>query len=355
MSAPLLSLIADRIARDGPLSVADYMALALGHPEHGYYRTRDPLGRDGDFITAPEISQMFGELIGAWCAVMWRRMGSPSPVLLAELGPGRGTLMADALRALRRIMPDFVDAARIHLVETSPVLRHKQAQSLAPLQPVWHGHWEELPKTAPLLLIANEFLDALPIRQFVFRRDGWHERMIGLDGEVLRFQDGPLTAPEGAPSAAEGAVFEINEPARALAGFLGDRIAAQGGAALFIDYGHARSAAGDSLQAMRRHTALSVLEDPGSADITAHVDFEAFARAAGPARCWGPVPQGTFLTRLGILERSAILEKARPDRALDTASRCRRLIEPAEMGTLFKVLALTGASSPSPPGFDDPR
>lgn len=352
MTTPLLSLIAERIAHTGPLSVADYMALALGHPEHGYYRTRDPLGQGGDFITAPEISQMFGELIGAWCAVMWRQMGSPSPLVLAELGPGRGTLMADALRALRAIMPDFTDAAQIHLVETSPVLRHKQAQSLAPIQPVWHDHWEELPRNMPLLLIANEFLDALPIRQFVFRQDGWRERMIGLDGNKLCFQDGPPATPEGAPLAAENAIFEVNEAAQSLARFLGDRIAAGGGAALFIDYGHARSAAGDSLQAVRRHATRPVLDDPGSSDITAHVDFEAFARAARPARGWGPVPQGTFLTRLGILERSAILERAHPDSALDTASRCRRLIEPAEMGTLFKVLALTDASSPSPPGFD---
>jgi NADH dehydrogenase [ubiquinone] 1 alpha subcomplex assembly factor 7 len=351
----------ERIRATGPLTIADYMAEALGHPLHGYYATRDPLGISGDFITAPEVSQVFGELVGLWCAEGWERLGRPDPVILAELGPGRGTLMADALRALR-VAPHFRRALRLHLVETSPVLRRAQAAALADASPVWHESLAELP-AAPLLLVANEFLDALPIRQFLRREDGWHERRIGLaaDGASLAFALDPAPSaaaaalmPASLSDAPLGSLSETRPEATALAEALGARLAAEGGLALFIDYGHFPSACGDTLQALRRHRRHDVLAEPGTADLTAHVDFAAFAaaaRAAG-ARAWGPVTQRAFLRALGIEARKAtLLERATPAQAAAITSGCRRLIDPAEMGTLFKVLALAPPRLPAPPGF----
>jgi NADH dehydrogenase [ubiquinone] 1 alpha subcomplex assembly factor 7 len=357
-TSPLAELLARRIRAEGPLTIAEYMAEALSHPRHGYYATRDPLGAKGDFITAPELSQVFGELVGLWCAELWQRMGAPNPVILAEIGPGRGTLMADALRAAR-VVPGFRRALRLHLVETSPVLRAAQAQRLGGA-PQWHHHVVDLPP-GPLLLVANEFLDALPIRQFERRADGWHERRVGLapEGGRLAFVLDPAPAPEallppGTRSAPLGSLCEIRPAALALAAMLGQRLAREQGAALFIDYGYWPSACGDTLQAVRRHRRHAVLSEPGSADITAHVDFESFAKAAAEAgaRVHGPVPQGAFLGALGLGTRAeALMRNATPEQAADIAGACRRLIEPAEMGTLFKVLALAHPALPAPAGF----
>jgi NADH dehydrogenase [ubiquinone] 1 alpha subcomplex assembly factor 7 len=357
-------LIAARIARLGAITVADYMAEAVAHPDHGYYMSGDPFGARGDFVTAPEISQMFGELIGLWCADTWQRMGAPEPVYLVELGPGRGTLMADALRAARAV-PGFGAALRLHFVEISPVLRARQRDTLAEragdVAPSWHGSLDQVPE-GPLLLVANEFFDALPIRQFEKRPEGWCERLVTLapDGETLAFAlapPGPWAAallPAALREAAPGALAEVSVPAIGIAGEIGRRLATGGGAALIIDYGHAEPRTGATLQAVRRHAAHAVLEDPGAADLTAHVDFSTLARAAteAGARAHGPVPQGRFLEALGIDARARTLgESATPDQASEIASALRRLTHPREMGELFKVLALGDPDLGPPAGF----
>jgi len=346
---PLGELLRVRIKANGPISLSDFMADALGHPTYGYYRSRDPLGRSGDFITAPEISQMFGELIGAWCMVVWHAMGEPDPVVLCELGPGRGTLMADLLRAAAIDAP-FRKAVRIHLVETSPALRARQATTLAGERPIWHDELAKVP-AGPMLLIANEFFDALPIRQFIRRAGAWRERMVGLSGDGFAMVEGPPVTIT-APPAQDGAIFERNEKTAAIAAKLGARLAAEGGAALIIDYAHARTAPGDTLQAVRGHARADPLADPGEADITAHVDFEALADAAEPARAWGPVTQGRFLRALGIEVRTDRLMRGNPTKAKDIESGCSRLIDAGAMGTLFKALALAHPDLPAPPGFE---
>jgi len=353
---PLQRHLVERIRATGPLTIADYMAEALGHPRYGYYMTRDPLGARGDFITAPEISQVFGELIGLWCADSWERLGRPNPVILAELGPGRGTLMADALRALR-VAPQFRHALRLHLVETSPVLRQAQAAALAAAAPVWHESLADLPE-GPLILVANEFLDALPVRQFLRRDDFWHERRVALAGDGASLAFAIDTAPAAAPpmrhDAAPGSVCEVRPAALSLAQALGARLTAQDGVALFIDYGYFPRSCADTLQAVQHHGRHDVLADPGMADLTAHVDFAAVAAAAqaAGARVWGPRPQGGFLGALGIEARAAKLrERATPAQAEAIAGACRRLIDPAEMGTLFKALALAHPRLSAPVGF----
>ncbi len=303
-----------------------------------YYTDCDPYA---DFTTAPEITQVFGEILGLWAAMVWETMGRPDPVILAEAGPGRGTLMADALRAIRTTRPAFAASLRLHLIETSPTLRARQAGLL---QATWHSDIAALPP-GPCILLANEFLDALPIRQFV-RREVWTERFVA-DG---RFVEQPTA--EALPDLAAGTVIERCEPAQDIARSLGARFAATPGAALFIDYGPARSAPGDSLQALRQGQPIDPLRSPGEADLTAHVDFEAFADAALGARCHGPVPQGVFLTRLGLHQRSFRLAQGQPHakaaRLLDAAA---RLAEPHRMGRLFKALALCHPALPQPPGF----
>jgi len=351
----LAALIERRIRAEGPISIADYMAEALLHPEHGYYTTRDPLGARGDFITAPEVSQIFGELLGLWCADAWNKLGRPPQVILAELGPGRGTLMRDALRALR-VIPEFRRALRLHLVERSPALRRAQRATLADAAPLWHDDLAELPE-GPLILIANEFLDALPVRQLVRMADGWHERRVGLDAEgALTLTLDPMlaAAPDNAPP---GSVRELRPAAAALAERLAARLRAQSGFALFIDYGYAESAFGDTLQALRAHRPHAVLAAPGEADLTAHVDFAAFAAAArrAGARVWGPLPQGALLARLGLAERAAaLIAGADPAQIAAIESGSRRLVHPLEMGALFKALAL-GGDHPAPAGFAEDR
>ncbi|MBB3771870.1 NADH dehydrogenase [ubiquinone] 1 alpha subcomplex assembly factor 7 [Angulomicrobium tetraedrale] len=340
--------IARRIAQDGPITVADYMELCLFHPRHGYYTTREPFGASGDFVTAPEISQMFGELLGLWAADSWMRLGSPPAFVLAELGPGRGTMMADMLRATR-VVPGFHAAARIHLVEASPRLRERQAAALTGHRVDWAGAFEDLPD-GPLILLANEFVDALPIRQFVRTPQGIAERMVGLDAEgALAFGLRPGArldqwAQARLRAASPGALLEICPAGLTLAERLGARLATGGGAALFIDYGYA-GGFGDTLQALRAHASDDVLAHPGEADITAHVDFSALARAATGmgARAFGPIGQGALLARLGIEARAARLmrDADEPTRATIEAAR-RRLTATGdtEMGTLFKALAL---------------
>ncbi|SDH14619.1 class I SAM-dependent methyltransferase [Roseospirillum parvum] len=347
---PLARDLARRIAAHGPLPLETVMAEAAA----AYYADNQALGRGGDFITAPEISQMFGELIGLWVGVAWQATGG-GPFHLVELGPGRGTLMADAWRALGKV-GTATQQARVHLVETSPRLHQAQAAALAGLEatPTWHADLATLPGDAPLIVVANEFLDALPIRQAIRRPDGWHERRVGLDGERLTLVDGPLIdpatlrpahrdAPSGAPS---GVIAETCPAAQAVVADLARRLSAQGGAALIIDYGPATSAPGDSLQAVKRHAAVDPLDHLGEADLTAHVDFEALAdtaRAAG-LTVDGPTPQGEWLQALGITTRAQMLARNATPRQRDhISSALQRLTDPAHMGHLFKVLTLTPA------------
>lgn len=356
----LRSLLARRIRAAGPMSLGEYMQEALLHPRFGYYATRDPLGAEGDFITAPEVSQMFGELIGLWCADTWMRMGQLGPVLLLELGPGRGTLIADALRAASRV-PEFRRALRLHLVEASPTLRRIQQERLGQTAAIWHNDLGSVPRE-PMIVVANEFLDALPIVQLERGDGGWYERVVTLaeDAETLVLARAPTPSALAALVPAElrgsppGAIFEARPAALALAAELGRRLTAAPGVALFIDYGHVREACGDTLQAVRRHRPCGILDDPGTADLTAHVDFASFAAAARASGTvvHGPVTQGDFLRRLGIETRAAqVLARAAPEQRNTIASAVRRLIEPAEMGTLFKVLAFTSAGFPAPDGF----
>jgi NADH dehydrogenase [ubiquinone] 1 alpha subcomplex assembly factor 7 len=363
--ADLTAAIAQRIRRGGRLSVAAFMAIALHDPDGGYYARHDPLGAAGDFVTAPEISQIFGELIGLWCADFWQRNGRPDTVVVAELGPGSGALMADFLRAAAGV-PGFGPALRLHLVEASPLLRERQRQRLGGAQPRFVASLDELPP-GPLLLIANEFLDALPIRQLVRGRAQWRERLVALDGDGrLALADGPesaalsLLVPPARRTAPVGTVVEICPGAATLAAALGDRLMRQPGAALFIDYGYddrdGAPPAGSTLAAVRRHTAAGVLDDPGSADLSAHVDFAAFAASAGAAGAivHGPMPQGRFLAALGAEARLAALSQhATEAQRAGLESGLRRLIEPAQMGNLFKALALTSSGLAMPAGFEE--
>ncbi len=356
---PLARLIADLIRVNGPIALDRYMALAAGHPALGYYATRDPLGRAGDFTTAPEISQMFGEVLGLWAAAVWQSMGEPAPLRLVELGPGRGTLMADALRAARAL-PPFRAALDVHLVETSPVLRAKQEEALAPagVPARWHAGLDTVPD-GPAIVLANEFLDALPVKQFRRGPRGWHERLVGLDGAgALAFGLAPDPEPRLAAEAPEGAMVEVGAQAVEVMGALARRLVAGGGAALVIDYGHAASGFGETLQAVRGHAYADPLRHPGEADLTAHVDFAALARAArgAGAAIHGPVEQGAFLLDLGIGARAAQLARAKPDEGGAVEAALRRLTEAGTteapgMGRLFKALAVTGPGLPTPPGF----
>jgi NADH dehydrogenase [ubiquinone] 1 alpha subcomplex assembly factor 7 len=311
-----------------------------------YYATRDPFA---DFTTAPEITQAFGEIIGLWAAVVWQSMGAPAPVLLVEAGPGRGTLMADALRATGRMVPAFRAALSVHLIETSSRLREAQAHRVEAA--TWHDDVSTVPG-GPAIFIANEFFDALPIRQFVRRAGGWRERHVSGAGfvEVPAMPDIPVDE-AGLP---DGALVESGAAARELAARLARRLAAQGGAALLIDYGPEHSAPGESLQAIRGGRPADPLAAPGEADLTAHVDFAALARAAREAggAVHGPVPQGLFLARLGLFRRTDALARTQPRaRALAMLEAARRLAEPDRMGRLFKAMAICHPALPAPPGF----
>ncbi len=346
---PLAEKLAATIRAGGPITIADYMAAGLGAPEHGYYANRPAFGAEGDFITAPEVSQMFGELIGVWCIAAWEAIGAPDRFALVELGPGRGTLMADLLRAVH-IRPNFRLAAEIHLVETSALLRETQARALRAMRatPEWHDRFAEIPDDAPLILVANEFFDALPVHQYVRTLDGWAERMVGLgaSGE-LTFGLTPMGAPRGLPqahrSAPVNAVWESSPAREALAAEIGERIAVNGGAALIVDYGYKGPALGETLQAVKDHAYDPPLAHPGEADITAHVDFTALAAAAeeAGAKAKHLLTQGGFLRALGLAARAERLAAGKDEaqRAEITAA-VARLSGPETMGNLFKVLCL---------------
>ena len=346
-----------RIALEGPLTVAEYMRECLVNPRHGYYMSGDPFGRGGDFTTAPEISQMFGELTGLWCAVVWRQMGSPAVFRLVELGPGRGTMMADALRAAAAVA-GFIEAADLHLVELSPALRQAQSAALQSHAPDWHDDLNGVPE-GPAILIANEFFDALPIHQFERTGDGWNERRIGLDDDgAFRFVAVPGPTWEAASAVARpGEIVEVCPAAAGVVRAIAGRLAADGGAALIIDYGYAAGQAGDTLQAVRDHAFHDILSRPGEADLTAHVDFAALAEAAAGqgAAVYGPVGQGEFLEGLGISARAeTLLKAARPEQAEAIRSSHHRLVNAEAMGRLFKVLAIAHPSLGPLSGFPNP-
>jgi NADH dehydrogenase [ubiquinone] 1 alpha subcomplex assembly factor 7 len=352
-------LIARRIELTGPITVAEFMAEALGHPRLGYYRKAQPFGSAGDFTTAPEISQVFGELLGAWLAERWIAMGRPRPVQLVELGPGRGTLMADAMRATWSVA-GFHAAITLHLVEINEHLRTLQAAALSSFAPAWHERLESVPQ-GPTLLVANEFFDALPVRQFERTNNGWVERMVGLstDGLTLRFALAPGVTPYAAllPDAAVGAQAEISEPAQAIAALIGNRLRGHGGWALVIDYGDERAGRSLSLQGVRGHRSADVLERPGETDLSVHVDFAALATAflrPGGLQSFGPVGQGDFLRRLGAAQRAAALGARASEaqrQAIDAA--LVRLIGPEQMGRLFRVMAVGDDQSGAPAGLSD--
>ena len=361
-SSPLEAEIRRRIALVGPMAVAQYMALCLTHREHGYYTTHDPFGARGDFVTAPEISQMFGELIGLWAAAAWRAMNSPERVRLVELGPGRGTMMLDVLRAAR-VIPDFRAAILLHMVEISPALERLQRDALVASDvPVsWHRSIDEVPE-GPLVVLANEFFDALPVHQAVMCADGWHERVVKIaDDDVLHFgidrDPNPLfdkLLPSGVQASKIGDIFEWRGDQLALE--LGRRVVAGPGVALIIDYGHCESAIGDTLQAVRGHAFADPLEQPGSADLTAHMDFQALAQAAAGmgAHVHGPVTQAEFLRRLGIEQRAAALKAAGPpENAATIEAALQRLTdeEGTGMGRLIKAMALSSPDISALPGF----
>lgn len=338
------------IAAEGPITVERYTELCLAH----YYASRDPLGVAGDFTTAPEISQMFGELIGLWGATVWQAMGAPTPFHLVEFGPGRGTLMADALRATTRV-PGLREALQVHLVETSRALRERQREALAPSGAAvqWHETIEEVP-AGPAIAIANEFFDALPIQQYAATERGWCERRVALAGKGLRFvvQEDPDPTVE-APLR-PGAMVERNRAAAAIVRTLAARFVGQGGALLAVDYGYWGPAFGDTLQALRAHTFADPLEEPGEADLTAHVDFREIARAAAEmgAAVHGPSSQGDFLRALGIeLRASALKARATPAQAEAVETALRRLTDSAGMGELFKVLAIADPGLQTLPGL----
>ena len=306
-----------------------------------YYAQNDPFA---DFTTSPEISQMFGELIGAWIAAVWQDMGAPTAFRLIEAGPGRGTLMQDGWRTLSRVAPAAASAARLHLIEFSPRLRAEQAARLP--QATWHDTLADVP-SGPAIVIANEFLDALPIRQFLRTGAGWRERFVENGRFIIQSAEAPNRPAE------PGEVVEICEAALDWCSELAGRLESQGGAALIIDYGTAESRPGDSLQALRQGKPTDPLAGPGSADLTAHVDFAAVmaaARAAGAA-VWGPMPQGAFLDRLGLAARMARLAAANPDRAASLHRAAHRLSAPEQMGTLFKAICIAQTGAPPPPGF----
>lgn len=357
---PLYRRIAAQIEATGPISVAEYMALCLFDPDHGYYTTREPFGADGDFVTAPEISQMFGELVAVWLVTAWRSIGAPLPVTVAEVGPGRGTLMRDIVRAVRRIAPDWQDGAAFALVEASPRLAAIQRLTLknAGVSLSWHDDLDTLPDT-PLLIVGNELLDALPFRQFAFQDGVWSERAIGLEEDgKLRFVLKPgafdLSLLPSAQPVEEGSVFEISPARSAFMQRVCERLAEHGGAGIFFDYGHLCTGFGDTFQAVRRHVYEDVLQNPGEADLTSHVDFavlDRIARACGLAT--STATQGDFLFGMGIIERAGRLgatEGAEQREAIRAA--VERLVGPDMMGTLFKVLMIaprgTGTLPPAP-------
>lgn len=372
----LLDLIRQRIVQHGPMGLDEYMALCLGHPAHGYYMTRDPFGAAGDFTTAPEISQMFGEMIGAWLADVWIKMGSPSHFTLLEAGPGRGTLMADIMRSTKRVS-GFHAAANIHLMEISPALKAAQAQALADYEVVWIDGLEQVDPTHPVLIVGNEFLDALPVAQLEYRDGRWWERVVGLgEGDSLRLGLGDVDPaklallPPEILNAHKNGIFETSREVNRFLKNVNNILLKQQGAALFVDYGHAASDLGETLQAMRSHKYADIFDTPGSADLTAHVDFGNIAKLAreGGVTVHGPVTQGAFLKSLGIEYRAQkLIEGLSGAEQQNASSVCgvnepqietiksalNRFIDTQHMGSLFKVVALSHDPKIIPAGFHE--
>jgi NADH dehydrogenase [ubiquinone] 1 alpha subcomplex assembly factor 7 len=363
--SPLHTEIKRLIRASGPMPVWRYMDQCLSHPQHGYYISRDPLGREGDFTTAPEVSQMFGELLGLWAASVWKAIGSPQLFRLIEIGPGRGTMMSDALRALR-VLPPLYQTLSVHMIEINPVLREKQKATLTGLRNVtWHEHIDDVPE-GPSVIFANEYFDVLPIHQMVRRETGWHERVISLDDEenfVYGLAPDPTPGfealvPPLVAAAPIGAIFEWRSDTEIMT--LARRVRDQRGAALIIDYGHVRSDVGDTFQAIARHSFADPLKTPGLADITAHVDFDSLSRAAEAvgARAHGPVTQGDFLQRLGIETRAlTLMQKASHEVSEDISNGLKRLVGGgrAGMGSLFKVLGISDPDIAMLAGLSDDK
>jgi SAM-dependent MidA family methyltransferase len=347
---PLEKLIRELIISEGPMQLDRYMGLCLGHPEHGYYMARDPFGETGDFVTAPEVSQVFGELIGVWCVAAWVAMGQPPAFNLVELGPGRGTLMADILRTAKRAAPGFASAASVHLVEMSPVLRKIQAETVG-LNAIWHDRFEDVPE-GPLIVVANEFFDAIPVRQFEKRDGTWHERVVGIKDDKLVLG---LIESDLGPQGRDGDIIEFAPARNAIGRVIGERLSRNAGATLIIDYGHLATAPGDTLQAMRKHGFVSTLESPGECDLTSHVDFEALGKALaqGGASVMPALTQRGFLLAMGLEQRIAMLAAKSDQRTRAMLERqMTRLADEDQMGNLFKVLAAVspGLATPYPFG-----
>ena len=353
---PLDRLVREEIRRNGPIGVAELMNLALNHPRHGYYATRKPIGAEGDFVTAPEISQMFGELLAVWAAAVWQRAGRPHRFALVEIGPGRGTLMRDAARTAAQV-GGF--APELHLVETSPSLRDEQRRTLEGHSVTWHETFEAFAATwhGPFVLLANELLDALPARQFVHAGGTWRERMVTLEGERLVFAAGAPVPALADTAGSEGEVREASPAREGLVARVARTLASRCGGALFVDYGSLSGGTGDTLQAVRRHAYAPPLERLGLADLTTHVDFAPLLRIARENGCEAATTtQGAFLLALGLLERAGRLGRGR---SAEVQERIRdeveRLAAPGDgrraMGELFKVLALCHPSGETPPGL----
>lgn len=358
MTTPLADRISSIIRSTGPLSVADYFAICLADPEHGYYKTRQPFGRTGDFVTAPEISQLFGEMLGVFVVHAWQQHGLPAGVRLVEIGPGRGTMMADMLRVIGRIAAPLYQSMSVHLVETSKRLAETQSQTLAEHDGriFWHESFSDVPEGFTLV-VTNELFDAIPFRQFIRTPSGFRERMVGLDADgALTFTVGvagidPAILPDDAVRQPDGTIFEYSPAREAVMATIAARLRSSGGSALAIDYGHMISGFGDTLQALRKHRYDHPLAHPGEADLTSHVDFQHLAEAARAAGAHinGCLHQGDFLRGLGIMERASALGRNAGDESRQEITRAvERLAGDGEgrMGELFKVLAISGHALP---------
>ena len=356
---PLERKIRKQINASGPISVSNFMSTAMANPFHGYYQTRDPFGLTGDFITAPEISQVFGEILGLWCAVTWQKGNKPKELNLVELGPGRGTLMSDIMRSGITV-PSFLDAVQIHLVETSDVLCKIQRQVLSNFKVHWHKTLDTIPQK-PTLIIANEFFDALPVDQYVNTKQGWYERRVDYDEEKNKFffmpykKKNSIKIPKQLQNARLGAVFENCPIGQKLADQIGRWICLHGVAAIIIDYGYTALNTLETLQAVKSHRTHNPLLEIGEADLTAHVDFSAISNSLkkGGVKVYGPINQGEFLLSLGIKARiKKLLEGANSKQTESLLEGCRRLTSSSQMGTLFKVIAVLPPNQPAPAGFE---
>lgn len=353
MTTPLTKIIIDQISRFGPMPVSEYMTLCLLHPEHGYYTNRTALGAKGDFTTAPEISQMFGELLGLSLAQAWIDQGSPDPFVLAELGPGNGTLMTDILRATKSV-PKFHNAMQLTLIEASSDMQKRQAQALDTFEVQWLDNLSDIPQL-PLFIIGNEFFDCLPIKQFRRTKEGWQEQMIGCENDKLHFLLGKATPPDAFEDIQDqpiGTMVEISSASAAMAAATARHIAEFGGAAIFVDYGGWNSD-GDTLQALKDHTKVDPLSHCGTADLTAHVCFNDLRSAVQPfANVSDMIPQGVLLERLGITARAQSLASTLTGDALENhIAAHRRLTHPDEMGKLFNAISIAPKGAPLPAGF----